>query len=203
MSLRPLFVTQVYEASLAPVPGFDGFNADLADACRMLAVEDGAGRAWCKAHGYRGYTSYGSLNDLPQRLPEFAELKKHLDRHALAYARALNFDLARKPRLDTMWVNILKPGGAHSGHIHPHAFLSGTVYVEVPDGASALKLEDPRLPMMMARPSVVPDAPETEQPFVYLAPRAGTVLMWESWLRHEVPMNAAKSDRISISFNYA
>jgi hypothetical protein len=26
--------------------------------------------------------------------------------------------------------------------------------------------------------------------------------MWESWLRHEVPVNAAKTDRISISFNY-
>lgn len=203
MSLRPLFVTQVYEASLAEVRGFDDFNAELVEACRMLAEEDGAGRAWSKAHNYRGYTSYGSLNDLPQRLPEFAELKKHLDRHALAYARALNFDLARKPRLDTMWVNILKPGGGHSGHIHPHAFLSGTVYVEVPDGASALKLEDPRLAMMMARPTVHADAPEAEQPFVYLAPRAGTVLMWESWLRHEVPMNAAKADRISISFNYA
>ena len=203
MSLRPLFVTQVYEASLAEVRGFDDFNAELAEACRMLAVEDGAGRAWCKAHNYRGYTSYGSLNDLPQRLPEFAELKKHLDRHALAYARALNFDLARKPRLDTMWVNILKPGGAHSGHIHPHAFLSGTIYVEVPDGASALKLEDPRLAMMMARPSVHADASQAEQPFVYLAPQAGTVLMWESWLRHEVPMNVAKAERISISFNYA
>lgn len=203
MSLRPLFVTQVYEASLASVRGFDTFNAGLADACRMLAEEDGAGRAWCRAHAYRGYTSYGSLNDLPLRLPEFAELKKHLDRHALAYARALNFDLGRKPRLDNLWVNILKPGGGHTGHIHPHAFLSGTIYIETPPGASALKLEDPRLAMMMARPGVSPDAPETEQPFVYLKPAPGTVLMWESWLRHEVPTNLAKSDRISISFNYA
>ena len=203
MSLRPLFVTQVYEATLAATPGFEGFNAALADAVRMLAHEDHAGRAWCRAHGYRGYTSYGSLNDLPTRMPEFAELKRHLDRHALAYARALNFDLARKPRLDNLWVNGLKPGGHHSGPIHPHAFLSGTVYVEVPDGASALKLEDPRLPMMMARPAVAADASEAEKPFVYLAPRPGTVLMWESWLRHEVPANAAKSDRISISFNYA
>ena len=111
--------------------------------------------------------------------------------------------MARKPRLDNLWVNILKPGGGHTGHIHPHAFLSGTVYVEVPDGASALKLEDPRLPMMMARPAVTADAPEAEKPFVYLAPRPGTVLMWESWLRHEVPTNAAKAERISISFNYA
>lgn len=202
MTLRPLFVTQVYEASLATTAGFEDFNADLADACRMLADEDGAGRAWCKAHHYRGYTSYGSLNDLPLRFPEFAELKRHLDRHALAYAKALNFDLARKPKLENLWVNILKPGGGHTGHIHPHAFLSGTVYVEVPDGASALKLEDPRLPMMMARPGVTENAPEAEKPFVYLAPSAGTVLMWESWLRHEVPTNQAKSERISVSFNY-
>ncbi|WP_370238747.1 TIGR02466 family protein, partial [Brevundimonas sp.] len=176
--------------------------AELSEACRLLAVEDGAGRAWCRDHGYRGYTSYGSLNDLPKRMPEIEALKRHLDRHALAYARALNFDLARKPKLDNLWVNVLKPGGGHSGHIHPHAFLSGTVYIEIPDGASSLKLEDPRLPMMMARPGVHADAPEAERPFVYLAPRPGTVLMWESWLRHEVPPNAAKAERISISFNY-
>ena len=203
MSLRPLFVTQVYEASIAGSPGFEAFNAALSDACRMLAAEDQAGRAWCRTHGYRGYTSYGSLNDLPQRLPEFGELKRLLDKHAQAYTKALNFDLARRPRLDNLWVNILKPGGGHTGHIHPHAFLSGTVYVEVPDRASALKLEDPRLPLMMARPGVSASAPEAEQPFVYLAPRPGTVLMWESWLRHEVPTNAARSERISISFNYA
>ena len=169
----------------------------------MMAEEDEAGRRWCRVNAYRGYTSYGSLNDLPQRFPEFAELKRRLDRHAVAYARALNFDLARRPRLDNLWVNILKPGGGHTGHIHPHAFLSGTIYVDVPDGASSLKLEDPRLPFMMARPSVTHDAPEAERPFVYLRPRAGTVLMWESWLRHEVPTNQAKADRISISFNYA
>lgn len=56
---------------------------------------------------------------------------------------------------------------------------------------------------MMARPSVTDEATEAERPFVYLQPQAGTVLMWESWLRHEVPTNLAKADRISISFNYA
>lgn len=55
----------------------------------------------------------------------------------------------------------------------------------------------------MVRPSVHAEASEAEQPFVYLTRRAGTVLKWESWLRHEVPVNAAKSERISISFNYA
>jgi len=206
MTLRPLFVTEIYEASLAADRGFEAFNAELEEACRMLAAEDRAGRAWCKAngYGYGGYTSYASLDDLPSRVSAFADLKRKLDRHAAAYAEALSLDLgAGRLRLDSLWVNLLKPGAGHSGHIHPHSVLSGTVYVVVPPGASALKLEDPRLPLMMAAPPRRADAPETARSFVYLQPQPGTVLMWESWLRHEVPANAARADRVSVSFNYS
>lgn len=204
MTLRPLFVTEIYEASLAADRGFEAFNAELEEACRMLAAEDRAGRAWCKANGYGGYTSYASLDDLPSRVSAFADLKRKLDRHAAAYAEALSLDLgAGRLRLDSLWVNLLKSGAGHSGHIHPHSVLSGTVYVVVPPGASALKLEDPRLPLMMAAPPRRADAPETARSFVYLQPQPGTVLMWESWLRHEVPANAARADRVSVSFNYS
>src|ERR1700712_5047419 len=203
MALRPLFTTPVYEASLSTDRTFENFMAELEAACRMLAEEDTAGKAWCKANGYGGYTSYASLDDLPTRASVFGELKGRLDRHAAAFARDLDFDLARgRLRLDSLWVNILKPGAAHSGHIHPHSVLSGTVYVATPPGASALKLEDPRLPLMMASPPRRADAPEPARAFVYLQPEPGTVLIWESWLRHEVPANRARADRISISFNY-
>jgi uncharacterized protein (TIGR02466 family) len=203
MALRHLFATPVYEASLSTDRNFENFRAELEAACQMLAAEDTAGQAWCKANGYGGYTSYASLDDLPTRASVFGELKTMLDRHAKAFARDLNFDLkGGRLKLDSLWVNVLKPGAAHSGHIHPHSVISGTVYVATPRGASALKLEDPRLPMMMAAPPRTADAPEEARPFVYLTPEPGTVLMWESWLRHEVPANRARSERISISFNY-
>lgn len=205
MTTRSLFATQVYEASLAGEAGFDGFNAELAEACHMLAQEDRAGRAWCKANGYGGYTSYASLDDLPQRATVFGDLKRKLDRHAGAFAEALAFDLGPRGRLklDSLWVNLLKPGAAHSGHIHPHSVLSGTYYVEIPPGTSGLRLEDPRLPLMMAAPPRRSDAPETTQSFITIKPDDGTILLWESWLRHEVSANSAKSVRISISFNYS
>jgi uncharacterized protein (TIGR02466 family) len=203
MTVRHLFATPVYEACLSTDREFENFNAELEASCRMLAAEDAAGRAWSKAHGYGGYTSYASLDDLPRRATVFGDLKAKLDRHAKAFAKELAFDLgAGRLKLDSLWVNILKPGAAHSGHIHPHSVISGTVYVATPAGASALKLEDPRLPLMMAAPPRLADAPEEVRPFVYLTPEPGTVLMWESWLRHEVPVNQAKTDRISISFNY-
>jgi len=202
-TLRTLFVTQIYEASLAADRDFEAFNAELEQACRVLAAEDRAGRAWCRQNGYGGYTSYASLNDLPTRASVFGALKTKLDRHAAACAQALSLDLGRgRLKLDALWVNILKPGAAHSSHIHTHSVISGTLYVAMPPGASALKLEDPRLSMMMAAPPRRADADEAAKSFVYLKPQPGDLVLWESWLRHEAMANGAKSERISISFNY-
>ena len=199
MTLRSLFATRFYEGDLdAPA-----LVAELEESCRMLAEEDEAGRRWSRAHGYRGYTSYASLNDLTSRDPRFAELVRLLNRHVAAFARDCAMDLGgRRLKLDSLWVNLLKPGGAHSGHIHPHSVVSGTIYVAVPPGSGALKLEDPRLPMMMAAPPRLPDAPEDLRTFVYADPEPGRVFLWESWLRHEVVPGAGKGDRISVSFNY-
>jgi uncharacterized protein (TIGR02466 family) len=200
MSCRPLFVTQFYEAGLAD----PGLLAELAHSCRVLAADDTAGRRWARENGYAGYTSYASLDDLPARDPAFAALRRHLDRHVRSFVMDAALDLGgRRLRLDSLWVNILKPGGAHSGHIHPHSIVSGTIYVEVPPGAGGLKLEDPRLPMLMHAPGRTSDAPEAMQTFVYAAPAPGTIFLWESWLRHEVPASRARAERISISFNYS
>lgn len=198
MTIRTLFATRFSETALND----DTLLADLSEACHDIAAQDRAGQAWSKAHGYRGYTSYASLDDLPVRDPRFADLVRHLNRHAARFAKECAFDLGRKPRLDSLWVNILKPGGTHSGHIHPHSIISGTIYVEVPPGAGTLKLEDPRLPLLMAAPPRRADAPEDLQTFFYAEPSPGTIFLWESWLRHEVVAGTAKAERLSISFNY-
>jgi uncharacterized protein (TIGR02466 family) len=198
MEIKTLFVTKLYRATLVGVD-----NAALLKSCRSIAASDRAGQRWSKENHYPGYTSYASLNDLPKRDPNFASLKQALDKHAMAFARELHLDLSgRKVRLDSIWINVLEPGGVHTGHIHPQSVLSGTCYVDLPSGSSALKLEDPRLASMMAAPARAADAPESERTFVYVTPEVGDVLMWESFIRHEVPANAAKKARVSVSFNY-
>lgn len=199
MAIRSLFVTRIYDALVED----ETLLAELDHSVRSFAAEDRAGKAWSKEKGYRGYTSYASLNDLPARDPAFADLAKILNRHVARFAEELHLDLGRKLRLDSLWVNLMKPGGTHSGHIHPHSIISGTFYVAVPEGSGGLKFEDPRLPLMMAAPPRRPDAPEEDRAFVYAEPKPGMILLWESWLRHEVPPNGAKGDRISISFNYS
>jgi uncharacterized protein (TIGR02466 family) len=196
---RTLFATRLYEAVIED----EQLLGELAHSIRSLAEDDEAGKRWSRDKGYKGYTSYASLNDLPKRDPAFAELRRDLVRHAAAFAQELAFDLGRKPKLDSLWVNLLKSGGHHSAHIHPHSILSGTLYIEVPNGAGTIRFEDPRFPMMMAAPVRRDDAPEELRPFVGIQPRPGLLLMWESWLRHEVLPGAAKTERLSISFNFA
>ena len=196
---RRLFVTQLYEGDI----GDDRLLADLAHSIRSLAKDDTAGVRWSKEHRYSGYTSYASLNDLPRRDPAFAELAKLLNRHALKFAEECAFDLARKPKLDSLWANLLKSGVHHSGHVHPNSVISGTLYVEVPAGSGAIRFEDPRLPLMMSAPPRQKDAPDELQPFATVEPRPGLLLMWESWLRHEVLPGTGRGERLSISFNFA
>lgn len=200
--IRSLFVTPLYQARLAE-QGCDIDPSELAASCYSIASDDEAGQDWCEANGYPGYTSYASLSDLPWRFPIFADLVASLDAHVAAFAEELAFDLERRALVcEDIWINILPEGGLHGSHLHPHSVVSGTLYVAMPEGASALKLEDPRSARMMAAPMRRPDAPEGLRRFVSIQPAIGDVLLWESWLRHEVPMNLSEEDRISISFNY-
>ncbi|MEO7814391.1 MAG: TIGR02466 family protein [Sphingomicrobium sp.] len=197
MTLRPLFVTNLYQAEIAN-PALLG---DLAHSIRSLSVDDRAGVGWSREHNYSGYTSYASLDDLPRRDPVIGDLAKLLAKHAAAFANEQAWD--SKPKLDSLWVNLLKGGGHHSAHIHPHSIISGTFYVEAPASTGAIRFEDPRLPMMMAAPQRRADAPEPLRNFVTIEPMPGMLLLWESFIRHEVLPGKAKAERLSISFNFA
>ena len=200
--IESLFASRIYQAAITG-RGTRILVAEIERACRAIARDDRAGQAWSKANGYRGYTSYASLDDLAWRDPSIAALVPHLDAHAARFARALDYDVGRRALvLDSLWINLLQPGGGHAAHIHPRSAISGTYYVVVPPGASAIRFEDPRLPMLMAAPSRRPEARRPNRTFAAFAPKAGSLLLWESFLRHEVPVNAARSQRISISFNY-
>ena len=201
--IQSLFVTRLYRASLAEVEK-KVIVSELNQTCLSIADDDVAGQTWCEDNGYPGYTSYASLTDLPWRFTIFSDLVESLDKHVSHFCKDLEFDLGKKSlRLDSLWINILPMGGVHTSHIHPNSIISGTTYVSMPTGVSSIKFEDPRLPMMMAAPKRKPKTRNELSNFIYISPEVGDVLLWESWLRHEVPMNMSEEERISISFNYS
>jgi uncharacterized protein (TIGR02466 family) len=197
-SSRTLFATRLYQAKL------DGRrNAMLESTSLAIAQEDKAGRRWAKDHGYGGYTSYASLNDLTLRASIFAELERDIASHVRAFARQLQFDTGkRRLALDSLWINVMDRHAIHAPHIHPHSVISGTYYVSVPKGAGAIRFEDPRLGLMMAAPPRKKNARPENRSFFDVAAAPGLLLLWESWLRHGVEANHARTPRISLSFNY-
>ena len=200
--IRGWFSTFIYSEALLK-SGLERFNADLAKECRSLRDFDRAGRDWSKRHYPGGYTSYASLNELHRFSSTFTGLERRITRHVRGFARALDLDLrGREIRMTDCWVNIMPPSAAHSLHLHPLSFVSGTYYVAAPRGCPGLKFEDPRLDRFMAAPPRLAGARRANQAHATYPAQAGRLILFESWLRHEVAQNRVDAERISISFNY-
>lgn len=202
MPIRAWFPTFIYSEPLQKT-GLTRLNKGLAEECRQLRDFDAAGRRWSETNYPGGYTSYASMNELHRFSSTFGELEKKFSRHVRAFARALDLNLrGRSIRLTDLWVNIMPPTAAHSLHLHPLSFISGTYYVVTPRGCPGLKFEDPRLDRFMAAPPRLPQARRENQIHVTYPAEAGNVILFESWLRHEVAANRVDGERISVSFNF-
>jgi len=203
MPVRAWFPTLIYCEPLQAT-GLARLNTELATEAAQLRDFDAAGRKWSEKNYPGGYTSYASLNELHKFSSTFAALEQKLTRHVRAYARALELELrGRTVRMTDCWVNLMPPTAAHSLHLHPLSFISGTYYVRTPAGCPGLKFEDPRLSKFMAAPPRRASARPTVRTHVTYPAVAGNVILFESWLRHEVGANRTEGERISISFNYA
>lgn len=202
MAIRAVFPTFVYEAALAAADA-RSFNRRLLAECLQYRDDDAAGRDWSRTRYPGGYTSYGSLNRMHTLSPTFALLERRLRRHVRAYAKALEFDLeGRELEMTDCWINVMPQLVVHSLHLHPLSTISGTYYVRTPRGTAGIKFEDPRLDRYMAAPPRRADARAEHRPWFTVAAEAGKVVLFESWLRHEVPPNPSASERVSVSFNY-
>lgn len=196
------FPTLIYRDRLLARGGV-ALNRELLRECAQIREYDAAGRRWSQTRYPGGYTSYGSMDRLHQFSSTFDQLRLAIDTHVKTYARALEWDLrGGRLTMTDCWINIMPPGCSHSFHLHPQAVVSGTYYVKTPRGCSGLKFEDPRLSRLMAAPPRKAKRDSQQMPHVTYPTKAGEVILFESWLRHEVPSNRVAEDRISISFNY-
>lgn len=179
------------------------FNVELSREIAALEKIDDHGRAWSKLNYVGGYSSYSSLCQLHHTSPNFADLEKLLKPHIAQFVKKLRWNLlGRKVQMTTCWVNAMGKGSYHTLHAHPASVLSGVYYVDVPRGSSPLKIEDPRMSLFMASPPRQASAPEAQQNYLMIEAKAGTFVLFESWMRHEVPPHRATQRRLSVSFNY-
>jgi uncharacterized protein (TIGR02466 family) len=202
MSLHRFFPTQLW-VSQAPKSLSTRLNRLITKEARQLEAWDDTGTRWCRKNYPGGYTSYASVTDLPQRSSTFSELRSWINREVARFSRSLELDLLQgRLEMTTCWVNIMRENCTHPFHLHPLSTISGTYYVEAPRGAGCLKIEDPRIASFMTSPPRAARARLENQRFHEFQPQPGQLILFESWLKHEVPQNRSKKERISVSFNY-
>jgi uncharacterized protein (TIGR02466 family) len=202
MPVKPWFPTLIYDAPLGGRGGA-AFNRALLEDCHKLRAHDRDGERWCRKSYPGGYTSYGSLSNLHRTFSTFIELEKKLRPHVRRFARRLDMDLqGARLEMTNCWVNIMSRHAVHALHLHPLSVVSGTYYVATPRGCSRIRFEDPRLDKFMGAPPKRPEPRAENRQQVSYAVEAGKLILFESWLRHEVASNPTRGERVSISFNY-
>jgi uncharacterized protein (TIGR02466 family) len=200
MPTRRFFPTLVYQE---PIPGRAALNRQLLEEIEDISALDAGGIKWSRRNYRNGFTSYASANELHRSSSTFALLAKKIDAHVARFSRLLDLELGGRPLgMTKCWVNVMDKNSHHGLHLHPLSVISGTYYVSTPRGAGGLKFEDPRLGLFMGSPPKKENCRAENRQFVEVAAREGNLVLFESWLRHEVPLQAGDGPRVSVSFNY-
>lgn len=191
----PLFASPIYRKRLrANAEEMTSLNAEIAEMFRRIQARDEEGVSWSAEHYVGGYTSYSSLPALQGWVPCIKQLEKWLEPHVLDFRKNAMLDGVPPLFMTDCWANVMGEGTKHSIHQHKKSTVSGTYYVQTPEGCSGLAFEDPRLDRTVAR---------QRRQLIECPAVAGYVTLFESWQRHTVPPNeGAKGSRISVSFNY-
>jgi uncharacterized protein (TIGR02466 family) len=193
-----LFPTLIVKGKL---PSAASLNRVLLKEISLFSEQDKMGQLWSKQNYKGGYTSYGSLSDMQYRAPGFSKFADLLQPPVEAFAKLQGWKLhGAKLVMNACWFNIMPKHTYHSLHLHPHSVISGAYYVSTPKGSVSLKLEDPRMAFYMNAPT---RQNKTGSLYHEVVPQPGNFVLFESWLRHEVPPNQSSQPRISISFNFS
>lgn len=202
MKIHKLFPSLLYESTFSKSVSAK-LNKKLLSDCKKLEEIDDEGKQWSEENYRGGYTSYSSHSELHKYFSAFTELEELLKPHVDRFSKAQYWDLGKGSlKMTSCWISRMAQHTYHPLHIHPLSVVSGTYYVKVPKHTSRLKIEDPRLDLMMAAPSRKRSAPQNFSNYIHLQPSEGRFYLFESWMRHEVPPNPVDGDRISVSFNF-
>ena len=102
------------------------------------------------------------------------------------------------------WININKPGNYNVKHDHPMCDLSGVVWLKAPENSGNIVFENPvGHQVYNLIESYTQEFKKSNNYFhtYYFKPIEGRMIIFPSYLLHDVSENNSNEDRISVSFN--
>jgi len=188
LNLHSFFITPVFSF---PLEGY----LHLKDEIMEFQQEDQIGVKGRSTKG--GWHSKDNLHTHPK----FSEFKSEIFNFADEAFVHLGVQKHCSPEITGMWGIINPPGSSNKLHNHPYNFLSGVYYLQVPEDSGQIIFHDPKAQAEVLSP------PKVENHSIHVAhrvnfkPQNGTLLLFPSYLNHEVEENNSQEDRIVVSFN--
>ena len=183
--LIPLFPTNIMKYSLwDEYEDWDGLLSDLmeAEVTENSIVEGNARTSFHEDWQEKSY--------LLDKLPELDSLMLAC---VSGYARYNNLVT---PEIDDSWYTIMHKGSKVQRHRHEGSVISGTLFVNAPEGSHGLAFANPTIPHQMSIRSFV-----AGQGYAHLEEvQSGDLLIYPSWMEHFVPTIEC-DHRTTINFN--
>lgn len=147
-----------------------------------------------------GYTTYFEQPTLFAE-PPFDQLAEFIFRAGTEFAAERGYDMSKcRLAMTSMWGNVQYENGIHALHHHPNSNMSGVYYAQTPDNSGRLRIRDPNILARMAEPPcdrhTMVSANSME-----INPKEGRLVIFPSYLEHEVMPHGSDSPRVSVSYN--
>ena len=129
----------------------------------------------------------------------FSDFILEIEEQANNFAKEL--EICQRVKLSNLWININGYKDFNRRHTHQNSIISGVFYIKVPDKLSKLRFYHPAFHLMVRDWDVDIKYNEYTSDIWNIIPEEGKLLLFPSWLEHEVDQNLSQEKRISISFN--
>jgi len=112
------------------------------------------------------------------------------------------FKFKKRVKFSNMWININSYKDSNSIHTHPGCLISGVYYIKTSKNCGNITFKKSSNIDYHVQGEKVTEWNSLNTVFWSLPAVENTLYLFPSWVKHLVPLNYSKEDRISLSFNY-
>ena len=187
-----------------PTPVYASVELDLRNQILPVAED------YINRHGspYRDQPNYISTynDDVAGVKQKFDDRLDPLTDYIQSASKKYFEDISIEPMKFSLYYlfNKISFGGEHSLHAHPQSILSGVFYLKIPENAPPIIFNDPRGHYKYINYPTIFGGPREKYKLLseyVINPKEGMLIMWPSWLEHQVLPSKSSEERIAVAFN--
>ena len=150
------------------------------------------------------YYNVSGENFLDEDYPIIKEFQKFLSYSYEDFTQNVyEWKMTKEHFITDCWVNVTRKNGWQFKHSHANAFISGTYYLNFPDGSPGLTLSNSTIQKTSPYMSAVPrNQNQYNSETLTMMPDEGILFLWSSNLTHETGIIEEDITRVSISMNF-